>query len=210
MSSFEFFLTSFIHPHASLPSISLHLSLRSSAPFRPASFSCGSNSLYFCYAVRTPSPSHSLSSYHSPPRPVSQTRCRSLFIAHSPCFVSFPAFACFPENFASPFSEPFSDSDSLNVDASSQGVGEKWKIEIWKHLKSNEIASSSMLPLPGGLSGLCRGFYLERQSPADWGFQVSKPNTEIYPAEPTPSSKGAGMFSLRSNTAQGISAGSRQ
>jgi len=42
-------------------------------------------------------------------------------------------------------------------------------------------------------------FYLERQSPADWGFQVSKSNTEIYPAEPAPSNEGA-MFSLRSDT----------
>jgi len=206
--SFEFSSTSLTHPHTSLPSICLHLSLRLLSPillpFRPASFSCGSNSLYLCYAVRAPSPLRSLSLYHSPHKPVSQTRCHSLFIVHSSCFVFFPAFACFPEKFASPLSEPFSDSDSLNFDASSQGVGEKWKIEIWKRLKFNEIASSSMPLLLGGsawaLAGICRGFYLERQSPADWGFQVSKPNTEIYPAEPAPSSKGAAMFSLRSNT----------
>ena len=177
--SLEFSSTSLTHPHTSLRSICLHLSLRLFLtpillPFPPASFSCGSDSLYFCYAARTPSPSHSLSLYHSPHKPVSQTRCCSLFIVHSSCFVFFPAFACFPENFASPLSEPFSDSDSLNFDASSQVVGEKWKIEIWKHLKSNEIASSSMSPLPGGsawtLAGVMSGFLLGTSVARRLGF----------------------------------------
>lgn len=102
------------HPHTTLPSI-LPLSLPLSLPplLSPTLYlvvlsrflSCGSDSLYFCYAVRTPSLSHSVtqhtSLFHKP------SSVPYLSSARLHCFGFFPLFARSLRKFR-PFSWNFS------------------------------------------------------------------------------------------------------
>jgi len=91
--SFPSSYTSLIHPHASLLSICLHLStcpLTLSSRFIPSRFLAVL--IRFTFAMLFARPLHhtlyhSITPYRTPHNPVSQTRCCSLFIVHSPCFV---------------------------------------------------------------------------------------------------------------------------